>query len=85
MTGGRLPRRTQEADDRSRQRRHLSDDVLADDVLADDVLADDVLADDVLEKLFHRYAERLFDELGHDLASGVVKPDCRHAGPRPQV
>jgi hypothetical protein len=75
MTGGRLPRRTQEADDRSRQRRHLSDDVLA----------DDVLADDVLEKLFHRYAERLFDELGHDLASGVVKPDCRHAGPRPQV
>ncbi|HUD62889.1 MAG TPA: hypothetical protein VMQ99_25525 [Acetobacteraceae bacterium] len=49
------------------------------------MLADDVLADDVLEKLFHRYAERLFDELGHDLASGVVKPDCRHAGPRPQV
>ena len=75
MTGGRLPRRTQEADDRSRQRRHLSDDVLA----------DDVLADDVLEKLFHRYAERLFDELGNDLASGVVKPDCRHAGPRLQV
>lgn len=75
MTGGRLPRRTQEADDRSRQRRHLSDDVLA----------DDVLADDVLEKLFHRYAERLFEELGNDLASGVVKPDCRHAGPRLQV
>jgi hypothetical protein len=75
MTGGRLPRRTQEADDRSRQRRHLSDDVLA----------DDVLADDVLEKLFHRYAEQLFDELGHELASGVVKPDCRHAGPRLQV
>ncbi len=49
------------------------------------MLADDVLADDVLEKLFHRYAEQLFDELGHELASGVVKPDCRHAGPRPQV
>ena len=70
MTGGRLPRRTQEADDHSRQHQHLSYDVLA---------------DDVLEKLFHRNAERLFDELGHGPAPGVVKPDCGHAGPQSQV
>ena len=64
MTGGRLPRRTQEADDHSRQRQHLSDDVL--------------------EKLFHRNVEQLFDEFGHDPASGVANRivATRGRGPR---